>query len=534
MFAAALWPASWSSRSSITSCPTAADSACRSAVTTAIACRPRTWRREDSVSQNIACATACREPLASRSESRLFAAPKLLIGRTASVCILPGDCTGLDASAATASALLAGFSDLDPAILTLRLPAASRTSTRSRTRNDRRRGSRRANRLAGLSLTLVPARVVRSAEHEVAGPRQQPAADVDQHLEVELRRLVAVDGGTKAAEESATVHGAPYSGDRAGRAGLVERAPATMTVATLSHSESSSNWSACTLSVLPHRRSGRPRRPRRRCVVPRAGEDGVRAAAGCDRVRPGAGLDHVRAGRARPPRRRPRCEQARGVDVLDGHERVALGGDVGPAAASLEEVPAERLERSRGNEGARVGDDVEAFPRRRGCRLPSPPASPRVSLPLPPSTKSASPSPTRRSGLPRPKSWSRPLPPLSSSWSWIESDPVEGVVAVLALQAALEVAARRGRVVPVAELRGPTHELAGAGHGAAALLAVSLAFVHRCAGVGEGDRGLGAGDRGGHRQAVGIPTAGHEVREAVPIDRDGAGCERGRRGEQER
>ena len=58
---------------------------CESSVTTAIASRPFTLRSEPRTSENIACASASREPWPSRSDSRCLAAPKLFTGRIASV-----------------------------------------------------------------------------------------------------------------------------------------------------------------------------------------------------------------------------------------------------------------------------------------------------------------------------------------------------------------------------------------------------------------------------------------------------------------
>ena len=88
--AAADWPACSVSRSTCTRSPSAADSATRSEVTTATASRPGTWRSEVSTSENIACASAWREPAPSRPARRCFAALKLLTGRIAIVLIEDG------------------------------------------------------------------------------------------------------------------------------------------------------------------------------------------------------------------------------------------------------------------------------------------------------------------------------------------------------------------------------------------------------------------------------------------------------------
>ena len=79
------WPVSSRSRITITRLPRAADSARASSVTTAIVSSPFTRRSDASTSENIACASASREPWPSRCESRCLAAPKLFTGRIASV-----------------------------------------------------------------------------------------------------------------------------------------------------------------------------------------------------------------------------------------------------------------------------------------------------------------------------------------------------------------------------------------------------------------------------------------------------------------
>src|SRR5919108_2316626 len=85
--AASDWPACSESRRTRTRPPRAVDSAAGSAVTTATASTPCTRRSEVSTSENIACASAWREPAPSPPAKRCLAAPKVFTGRIAIVLI---------------------------------------------------------------------------------------------------------------------------------------------------------------------------------------------------------------------------------------------------------------------------------------------------------------------------------------------------------------------------------------------------------------------------------------------------------------